>query len=263
VLNPFSKYVFSGAALPVESVVSNMATFIADKLKAHSVALLSCDQANCKASVPMLKSALKEKGIDRVTEETFHSGDVDFTGQINAIKAANPDVIQVWGITADGGRIAAQLRRAGITTTLVGDTGLADQSVIGLAGAAAEGMYAMWIGGPQFISDETGTMGEWHRKFAKAFPDGPVGLPNTYSARAYADAYVIAEGFRRAGTDFSPENIIKHFEEMQGFVAGKDEHFIYASPIGFPRSFTPSDHQGNTTMAVVEVKDGKFVSLPQ
>ena len=130
VLQPFSKYVFSGAAIPVASVVSNMVDFIATTMKVHTVAMLSCDQANCKASVPLLKKGLEAKGIAIPADETFHSGDADFTGQINAIKAANSEIVQIWGLPADGGRIVGQLRRAGVKVPIVGDTAMADQAVL-------------------------------------------------------------------------------------------------------------------------------------
>ncbi len=262
VLEPFSKYVFSGAGMPVSSVVSNMSEFIASGLKAHTVAMLSCDQANCKASVPMLKGALEAKGVKIVADQAFHSGDTDFTGQINAIKQANPDVVQVWGLPADGGRLVAQLRRAGVTAKLVGDTGLADQSVLDLAGASAEGLYAMWIAGAQFLSDTTGAMGDWRARFSKMFPNAPAGLPNQYSIRAYADAYVIAEALRRSGDNLAPENVVAQLDTIQNFVGGKDAYFKYAAPIGLPRSFSPTDHQGTKTLTPVVVKNGMFTDVP-
>ncbi len=260
VLRPFSKYVYSGAAMPVPSVVANMVAFIAGPLKAHRVALLACDQANCRASTPLLKKALQARGVSIATAQTFHSGDTDFTGQIDAIRDSRPDVVQVWGLPADGGRIVAQLRGAGITAPIVGDTGLADQSVITLGGPAAEGMYAMWIVAAQFAADNTGPMKDWRARFAAAFPDAPKGLPNAYTMRAYADTYVIAEALRRAGSDLGSDNIIRQLDGIADFVAGRDGAFAYAAPIGLPRTFSPEDHQGTRTLTPVVVKDGRFTS---
>ncbi len=261
VLDPFSKFIFSGAAIPVPSIALNMADFIATTLKAKTVALLSCDQANCKASVPLLKQDLQAKGVKIAEDQTFHSGDTDFTGQINAIKAVNPDVVQMWGLPADGGRIVGQLRRAGITATIVGDTAMTDQAVLEQGGPAAEGMYAMWIAGAQFLSDNTGPMKDFRERFSKMFPNAPAGMPNQYTIRAYADAYVIAEALRRAGANLSPENIVTQLDSIQNFVAGRDENFKYAASIGLPRSFSPTDHQGTKVLAPVVVKDGKFQAI--
>jgi branched-chain amino acid transport system substrate-binding protein len=261
VLDPFSHFIFSGAALPVATIATDMVRFIGSHLKAHAIALFSCDQANCKASIPLMKSGLDAAGIKIVADQTFHSGDTDFTGQISAIVAAKPDVVQIWGLPADGGRMVAQLRRAGITVPIVGDTAMTDQAVLELAGPAAEGMYAMWIAGAQFLSDDTGPMGEFRARFAKAFPSAPAGMPNQYTIRAYADAYVIAEALRRAGPTVTAENIVTQLETIQGFVAGRDPNFTYATAIGLPRSFSPTDHQGTKDLAVVVVKGGKFQSV--
>ncbi len=261
VLDPFSRFIFSGAALPVASIATDMVDFIASHFKAHSIALLSCDQANCKASVPLLKTGLADKAIKIVADQTFHSGDTDFTGQISAIKAANPDVVQIWGLPADGGRIVAQIRLAGITAPIVGDTAMTDQAVLELAGKAAEGMYAMWIAGAQFLSDDTGPMKEFRARFAKAYPNAPAGMPNQYTIRAYADAYVIAEAIRRTGADPTPAAITSQLETIHDFVGGTDAYFTYAAAIGLPRGFSPTDHQGTKKLTVVVVRHGKFETV--
>lgn len=261
VLEPFSDFVFSGAAMPMQTVAANIIDVVSGTLKAKTVALMSCDQANCRASMPILRKGFEARGVKVVTEQTFHSGDTDFTGQITAIKSLNPDVVQVWGLPADGGRIVSQLRRSGVTSKIVGDTGLADQSVLDLAGPAAEGMYAMWIGGAQFLTDTTGAMGDWRKRFAAAYPSNPTGMPNAYSVRAYADAYVIAEALRRAGSDLSQKNIVAKLDTIQDFVAGRDAYFSYAAPIGLPRSFTATDHQGTKTLAPVIVSGGIFAPV--
>jgi branched-chain amino acid transport system substrate-binding protein len=248
----------SSPTVPVASIATDMVDFIASNLKAHSIALLSCDQANCKASVPLLKTGLDGKGIKIVEDQTFHSGDTDFTGQISAIKAANPDVVQIWGLPADGGRIVAQIRLAGITAPIVGDTVMTDQAVLELAGKAAEGMYAMWIAGAQFLSDDTGPMKDFRAHFTKAYPNAPTGMPNQYAIRAYADAYVIAEAVRRAGADPTPAAIVTQLDTIHDFVGGKDAYFTYAAAIGLPRGFSPTDHQGTKKLTVVVVRNGKF-----
>ena len=262
VLEPFSRYVFSGASAPVSAVVAGVAGFVANKLQGTSVAILSCDQANCKIAGPMVRKSLQEAGVTVVAEQSFHSGDTDFTGQISAVKGARPDVIVLWGLPVDGGRLIGQMRRAGITAKIVGDTGVADQTVIDLAGPAAEGTYAMWVGGSQFIGDPTGPMADWQARFAKAYSGAPAGFPNQYSLRAYADAYVIAEALRRCGKDVTSENIVTQLETIQNFVAGADATFTYASAVGLPRSFSPTQHQGTTILAPVIVKDGRFQAVP-
>lgn len=261
VLQPFSRYVFSGASAPVSAVVEGLSTFVGQSLKAKTVAIMTCDQANCKLSGPLVRKRLQELGVNVVAEQSFHSGDTDFTGQINAVRGANPDVVVLWGLPVDGGRLVPQLRRAGVNAKIVGDTGIADQTVIDLAGPAGEGLYAMWVGGAQFLGDTTGPMADWQARFSKAFANAPAGFPNQYSLRAYADAYVIAEALRRAGSKLTQDNIVTQLETIHDFVAGKDGFFTYAAAVGLPRSFSPTDHQGTKSLAPVVVKQGRFVAV--
>jgi ABC-type branched-subunit amino acid transport system substrate-binding protein len=103
-------------------------------------------------------------------------------------------------------------------------------------------------------------MKQFRESFAKAFPNAPSGMPNQYTLRAYADAYVIAEALRRAGSDLGPENIVAKLDTVQNFVGGRDD-FKFASAVGLPRSFSATDHQGTKTVAAVVVKDGKFQAV--
>ena len=105
-------------------------------------------------------------------------------------------------------------------------------------------------------------MGEWRGRFTKAYPNAPAGFPNQYSLRAYADAYVIAEALRRAGPGMTQENVVTQLETIRDFVAGKDGYFSFAAAVGLPRSFSPTQHQGTTSLAPVVVRDGRFQAVP-
>jgi ABC-type branched-subunit amino acid transport system substrate-binding protein len=106
-------------------------------------------------------------------------------------------------------------------------------------------------------------MADWRARFAKANPNAAAGLPNQYSIRAYADAYVIAEALRQAGANLAPENVVAQLDTIQDFIAGKDDAFKYATAIGLPRSFSPSNHQGTKVLTPVVVQDGRFVTAPR
>jgi branched-chain amino acid transport system substrate-binding protein len=258
VLATYSDYVFSGATVPQKDIVASMVKFITTSLKPKSVALMQCDQGHCQSGVPLLKSGLESAGVTVPTVQQYHSGDTDFTAQIDAIKKTNAEVVGIYGLAADGGRIIPQVRRAGINAKLVADTSLADPSVLRVAGASSDGFYAMWLGATQFVDDKTGVMGDWRERFDKANPNAPSGTPNLYSLMGYADAYVVAEGIRRASSNLTQKNFIDQLNTLDGFVAGKDPYFKYAAPIGLPRSFKKGDHQGNRSVTPIVAKGGSF-----
>ncbi len=258
VLDPFTKHIFEGAALPQTTVVPLEVEFLTKTLKGKSIALAVSSDAYAIAARNLIVPEIEKQGAKAATVQNFTAGDTDFTAQIQAIKSANPDVLMIIGLPADGARFLTQARRAGLTIPMVGDSAQADKQTVSLAGPSAEGYYTFWFSSPQFIDDRTGTMGAWRDAFEKTFPNPPPGVPNQWTLQAYSDVYVVAEALRRAGNTLTRENFVKQLETIQNFVGGKDENLKYAFPVGLPRSFTATDHQGSRTLVPVVVKDGAF-----
>jgi branched-chain amino acid transport system substrate-binding protein len=258
VLEKFRPNVYSGATSTQDVFTEVMAKFVLQKLKPKRVTLVQCDQGHCTSGGPRVKANLEKGGVT-VTVVTFNSGDTDFTGQVQQIKASNPDVVFVYGLASDGGRLFPQIRRAGITAQIVADTSLADPSVAAVAGPAAEGFNAFWIGGTQFIDDKTGEMAKWLASLDKYNIERPANTPNLYSLMMYADVYVVAEAMRTAGKDLTRENFIKSLDaNIKNFVAGKDGYWKNAEAIGNPRTFTSTDHLGNRTLQPLVSQGGVF-----
>ncbi len=113
VLEKFRKNVYTGATSSQATMTQGMADFVMEKFKPKRVALMQCDQGHCMSGGPRVKAFLEKAGVE-VTVTNFNSGDTDFTGQIQQIKAAKPDVVFVYGLAADAPRIFPQIRRAGI-----------------------------------------------------------------------------------------------------------------------------------------------------
>ena len=258
VMGKFRRNVYSGATSTQNVWGQSMAKFVTENFKPKRVAMLLCDQAHCISGGPLVKGFLQTGGAE-VSTTTFNSGDTDFTGQIQQIKAANADVIFIYGLASDGGRILPQMRRAGITAVIVGDPALGDPSVSRMAGAAAENFHTFWSGGTQFIDDKTGPMGQWLASLDKFKIERPANTPNTYSTMLYADVYVLAEAIRQVGKNLTRETLMTSLDtKIKGFVAGKTPEWNFAAPVGFPRTFTPTDHLGNRSLQALVSVGGVF-----
>ena len=261
VLEKFMPNVYSGATVPQADGVRSYARYLTQDLKVKKVALLQCDQGHCTSGGPLLKGLLEAAGVT-VSVFTFNSGDTDFTGQIQQIKAAAPDVVFVYGLASDGGRIFPQIRRAGIAAPLVSDTSLADLAVAKLAGNSAEGYVTFWLGGRQFLDDKTGAMGKFLASLDANKIERPANTPNLYTLMAYSDVYVVAEAIRTAGTDLTRPGFLKALDGMTNFVAGSGP-WSFAADFMVPRTFTPTDHQGNRVATPVVFRGGSFKSVNQ
>lgn len=261
VLETHHRNLFSGATMPQEDIVASMVRYITEEAAPSSVAIMQCDQGHCQAGAPLLQEGLEAEDIEVTGVETFNSGDTDFTAQINNILNADPDMVVIYGLAEDGGRIIPQLRQSGYEGDIVGDTSLSDPSVAEVAGEAAEGLVTFWLASTQYIDETDGAMGQWREAFDALHPDAPEGTPNLYSLMAYGDTYVVAEGLRLSGETVTRDGFITELETLQDFVAGEDENWTFAAPVMMPRSFEEGDHQGNSVAQPVVARGGVFSAV--
>jgi branched-chain amino acid transport system substrate-binding protein len=264
-LDPFRKNIFSGAPVPSKSQVPLTLDFVLKTLKQpKTLSLLSSTDAFEISQKALVLAEYDRRGIKVLSQGTFAATDTDFTAQIQAVKNAHADVVQVLGYPQTTSRVLNQVRRAGITVPLFGDSAQADDAMIRLAGQAAEGYYVPYGASNQFSSDDTGVMGQFRAKFKKMFPDADMSAyPNQFTQYAYADMYVIADALRRAGSNLTRDSYITAMNSTTDFVAGQKSgngsYWSWAFPIGLPRTFTPTDHQGAHTIVIFQIKNGHFV----
>lgn len=257
VLEKFTPNIYSGATVPSLDAISSYADVMVKDLKAKRVAMLVCDQPHCTSSAPLLKVQLEKSGVS-LSMINYNSGDTDFTGQMAQIKSATPDVIFLFGLAPDHGRVIPRIKRAGFTQPIVVDVSGSDLTVLRMAGPAAEGYYTFWFGGPQYYDDNTGAMGKLLESIGANKIDRPANTPNLYTLMTYADVYVLAEAIRRTGKDLTRATLLKSLDtNIQNFVAGPP-NWAYAAPIGTPRSFSANNHKGTNSAQSVVVKSGSF-----
>jgi branched-chain amino acid transport system substrate-binding protein len=261
VQHPWSKYVFQGAVVTLPQVAQHASDFIQHHFKAKTVSILwTSTLAIGRSGSDALAAELQRRGLRVVSNQNYVDTDTDFTSQIQTIRNARPDIIYTIAYPTPASRFMTQLRNAGVRTPVLGDTSQAVLDLPKLGGRSVEGMYTMWAGASQFISDETGAMGAYLKAFKARYPDVPATYPNFLGLWMYADTFVLADAIRRAGgTD--ADRVVSALERTQGFVAGKGKIFSYAYPIGLPRTFTKTNHNGTRRESLVVIKNGRFVPV--
>jgi branched-chain amino acid transport system substrate-binding protein len=262
VLQGKAKNIFLGATIPAQTGVAAYTKFLTQTLHAKKVALMVCDQANCTAGAPLLTAALKADGVAVTTTADFASGATDYTGQVQQVKNSDPDAVFLYGLVPDDAHLVDELRSAGVTAPIVGDTSIADPTFVQLAGAAAaNGVYGFYLGGKQLVNDDTGAMAIWLKDLHADEPSLPVDTPNLYSLMAYADTYVLAQAILKAGKNLTRAGLIASLNtNVNDFLAGADGTWPMAQPVGLPRTFSAANHQGTANLTLVKVVDGKFVA---
>ena len=171
-------------------------------------------------------------------EQSYTGGDKDFSAQLTAIKAGNPDVIFLPAYYTEAPLIIRQARQLGITVPFVGGDGWDSPELIAVGGPAVEGCYfsnhfSNQSTDPQVVA------------FVKAYRDTYHEDPDAMVALGYDALKLLADAMKRAGTS-DPAKVnaaIATTKEFPG-VTGK---------------ITLDEHRNPTKPAVMlQVKDGKF-----
>jgi branched-chain amino acid transport system substrate-binding protein len=224
------------------------------------VAVIAAQDALGTENEKLMKQYAPQYGVTLSAWENFAATDTDFSAQVHSAAASNPDAIFVIGDFT--GNVAKAVRDAGINLPLMYDAATTDPLLIKSLGSEAEGVVSFQTQATQLIDATTGPMATWKSEFAKAFPSPPAGVPSQFSLEGYQTTFVLAEAIKTALAKgpLTTAAIVSALQSMKGFVLGKTD-FTYAVPIGYPVTFSQTDHAGDETVTPVVVKGGIFVPV--
>lgn len=116
--------------------------YFAETLKARNVAIVYVNNDFGKGGRDVITKALTAAGIKVVADLSTDQGQVDFSATVLKAKQAGPDALFVYLNEEESARMLKELRKQGYDKPIVGETTLANDKVIELAGEAANGVVA-------------------------------------------------------------------------------------------------------------------------
>ena len=140
-----------------------------------------------------ITKALEAGGVEILTEETFQTGDTDFSAQLTSILGMEPEALFISALSPEMTQIIIQGRAIGIPDTahfIVPDLTNAE---IQKAGDAAEGAIA--FSGWSSVSNAPGNQAFVQNYQAKYGIE-----PETWAAQSYATLYILANAIANAGS---------------------------------------------------------------
>ncbi|MDD2900902.1 MAG: ABC transporter substrate-binding protein [Syntrophales bacterium] len=216
------------------------ARFAWENLKAKKAAVL-IDQAQdyCVGLANYFQKEFKRRGGEIVAVSYIQTGDQDFSAQISALKAKNPDLIYAPNYYAENALLAKQLQDLGVKAPILTGDGAQVPELLSIGGKAVEGMY--------FTAHfhRQGAVTPLGKKYLKAFEAAYHKDLDAFSALA-ADAYfLLLQAMKTAGTTDGPEvaAALAAIKDFPG-VTGK----ITMGP----------DHNPLKGVVVIKVDQGKF-----
>jgi branched-chain amino acid transport system substrate-binding protein len=170
-----------------------MAKFASNNLKAKRAAILyDFNSDYSRGLYQFFKRSFTQLGGEIVSEQSYTQGDRDFSGQLTAVRSANPDVIYVPGYYGEVGVIANQTKQLGIKAPLMGGDGWDAPQLWQLGGAALNGDY---ISNHYSVDDPSPAI----QKFVADYKARYNILPDALAALGYDSMKVLADAIQRAG----------------------------------------------------------------
>ena len=145
-----------------------------------------------------LDKALDGLGVVKLTTQTFQTGDTDFTEQLNAIIASNPEALFISGLSAEMVGVMIQGRELGLPPSvpyIVSELGTYE---VETAGDAAEGTitFTTWIS----TSDAP-----LNQMFVENFRNTYGIEPDSWAAQSHAALYILYAAISKAQYDSGME----------------------------------------------------------
>lgn len=125
-------------------------------------------------------------GLEIATVQEFQTTDTDFTTQATNAIAADPDLIIISGLAADGGNLIRQLRELGYEGVIIGGNGLNTANVFPVCQTACDGVIVAQAYSPLFESDI-------NQEFRAIYTEQQGKEPPQFSAQAFAAVQVFVE----------------------------------------------------------------------
>jgi branched-chain amino acid transport system substrate-binding protein len=181
-IDPFQGFVCAKFAREHEGLKAEKAAILYDQVAAYAVGLQE----------EFDKSFVKLGGTI-VSKQTYQAGDQDFSAQLTAIRASQPDVIFIPGYYTDVGNIALQAKQLGITVPLLGGDGWDSAKLGEIAGKAIDGSF---YSNHYSQQDPDPRVQDFIRKYNDRHGEKPDGL----AALGYDAGRIVCDAIGRAGT---------------------------------------------------------------
>ena len=175
-----------------DTAMPKVARYVANALKAKTVALIYVNNDFGKGGKDSLIKALEPLGVKVTTDISTDQNQVDFSAAVLKAKQANTDVVFCYTNEEESARLLRELRKQGVTKPIVGETVLTSQKVIELAGEAANGAVAH-VG--LTVDAPIPAMRAFRAKFEKEWKF----TPDHNGIKGYTGVYILKAAIEKAG----------------------------------------------------------------
>lgn len=254
IVDPLKKWVFKIPATDTK-VVSLMLKFAKESLKINKVAVLFQDDASGVSCAKETKELAPKYGISIVAEESCHVSDTNMVPQLTKISKTNAEALLIYVVVGPGAIVAKNSYQIGFKKPLVYYHGAISETLIRIAGDAAEGRY--FVGVKTSIPDyvpQSDPQKFYIDRFLKRLKEENLRF-DTFHGNGHDALDLLAYALKKLPAGITDTQAIRdgirtELEKLRNFPL---LNAIY--------TFTPQDHDGAQaeSLVLLVVKGGKFI----
>jgi branched-chain amino acid transport system substrate-binding protein len=124
------------------AAMPKVAKYMKDTVKAKKVAVIYANTDFGKGGRDVILPEFKANGIEVVADISTDQGQLDFSGPVLKAKQSGADSLFVYMHEEESARLLRELRKQGYDKPIIGETTIANEKVLELAGDAANGVIA-------------------------------------------------------------------------------------------------------------------------
>ena len=224
------------------------AAYLKENYPGKTLGIVVENSASGTSGENALLNLLKDSGIKVVSRQLFESTSFDLTGQMQRMKADNPDVIYIAGNAGASANAVKVTREVLDWDAPIFMSGIgAIEMTIALAGAKnMEGVVAETIGKMFSEKDDPGV--KLHIDLMKQFT--PEVTPSSITEFGMAQAEYTVEALKNAGPNLTRESLIDGAEKIRDFCC---------LTCLVPVNLSPTDHRVAETFWYEKVVNGQWV----
>ncbi|MDQ0338962.1 branched-chain amino acid transport system substrate-binding protein [Caldalkalibacillus uzonensis] len=216
------------------------------------IGTLTDSNAFGESGLQQLEKWADEYDIEIVSKQQYNTQDPDMRSQLTRINSSGAEAVVVWGTNPGPAVIARNMKELGMDIPFIGSHGIANQSFIGLAEDAAEGVIIPT--GRLLFPDEIPADDQQYNvlnTFYDAYVEKYGSEPTNFGSYGHDNLMLIVEALQNGAT--TREDIRDYLENNINDWVGTTGIF----------NFSPEDHNGLTAdslvMAVVENGEWKLL----
>lgn len=246
---PFHELKF-GLAPPYGIQVRTMVKYMHEAHGKTRFGILYQDDETGSNVLAAAEEQLKVHGLEMIERASYKRGDVDFSSQMQRLRAADVDVVILGTIVRETAAAKMEAAKMGWDVDMIVSQAGMNSSVVRIGGEAVNGLYAMAhflsLNAQEQTPELTATLDAYRAMFGKEPEDGII--------YGYFVMKLFAEAAERAGRDLTVAGLVDAIESIEGFTTE------FASA---PASFGEGERLGTRATIVTQVRDGVFVPISE